>query len=206
VTVKVGIAADDELTLLRAITALEQDGVDVILTAETVDAVASPDAVESLDAAVLALSKGQLAGAVQAFRHTHPELPLVVIGPPEGWPGIRRALERGVDGLLANTEIEARLAVTVRAVCAGYAAVPRPDRSSIDADTLSAREKQVLGMVVMGFSNGEIARTLHLAESTIKSHLSAAFSKLGVASRKEAAALILDPHDGLGPAVLAIST
>jgi DNA-binding NarL/FixJ family response regulator len=38
-----------------------------------------------------------------------------------------------------------------------------------------------------------IARDLGLAESTIKSHLSSAFAKLGVASRAEAAALILDP-------------
>jgi DNA-binding NarL/FixJ family response regulator len=206
VTLKVGIAADDALTLRRALAALEHDGVEVGLAGPTVDAWGSPAAVDGLDAAVLAVSALQPAVMAREFRATHPELPLVVIGPPNGWSGIRRALEGGVDGLVPNAEIETRLALTVRAVCAGYAAVPRPEPSAVDANTLSAREKQVLGMVVMGFSNGEIARTLHLAESTIKSHLSAAFAKLGVASRKEAAALILDPHDGLGPAVLAISS
>ncbi len=44
-----------------------------------------------------------------------------------------------------------------------------------------------------GSTNALIARELGLAESTIKSHLSSAFAKLGVASRAEAAALILDP-------------
>ena len=69
---------------------------------------------------------------------------------------------------------------------------------------LSTREKQVLGMVVLGFTNGEIARQLHLAESTIKSHLSSSFTKLGVRSRNEAAELI-DADGGLGTGILAIS-
>ena len=60
-------------------------------------------------------------------------------------------------------------------------------------------------MVVLGFTNGEIARQLHLAESTIKSHLSSSFTKLGVRSRNEAAELILDADGGLGTGILAIS-
>ena len=49
-------------------------------------------------------------------------------------------------------------------------------------------------MVVMGMSNKAIAGKLFLAESTVKCHLSSAFSKLGVRSRNEAADLIL--HSG----------
>ncbi|MGI8730479.1 MAG: helix-turn-helix domain-containing protein, partial [Solirubrobacteraceae bacterium] len=71
----------------------------------------------------------------------------------------------------------------------------------IDRPTLSGREKQVLSMVVMGLSNKVIAARLFLAESTVKCHLSSAFSKLGVRSRNEAADLILHSGAelGLGP-------
>ena len=201
---KVAIAADVELTRRRAIAALEEDGLEVVLSAKDIDGLAGVPAA-SLDAAVVAISDLRPSAAARSFRQIHPELPLVVVCPPEGWGGLRRALENGVTGVVPAAELEERLAATVRAASTDHAAIPRPEPLNIDVEALSPREKQVLGMVVMGFSNGEIAQTLHLAESTIKSHLSCAFSKLEVGSRKDAAALILDPHGGLGPGILAIS-
>ena len=56
----------------------------------------------------------------------------------------------------------------------------------------------MLGSVVTGRTNAQIADELGLAESTVKSHLSSAFAKLGVASRAEAAALIRDQLNGPG--------
>ncbi len=56
----------------------------------------------------------------------------------------------------------------------------------------------------MGYMNGQIAQQLFLAESTVKSHLSSAFRKLGVRSRNEAVNLILDPERGLGMGILAL--
>ena len=157
------------------------------------------------DVVVLALSGTPATAGARGVRAVDTDLPVVVVSEPRGWSGLRRLLDEGADGFVASGDVEERLAPTVRAVSSGHAAIPRPEAPPIDVDALSTREKQVLGMVVMGFSNGEIARTLHLAESTIKSHLSCVFSKLGVSSRNDAAALILDPHDGPGPGVLAIS-
>ena len=56
----------------------------------------------------------------------------------------------------------------------------------------------------MGYMNIQIAEQLFLAESTVKSHLSSAFSKLGVRSRNEAVDLILDTERGLGIGILAL--
>jgi DNA-binding CsgD family transcriptional regulator len=60
-------------------------------------------------------------------------------------------------------------------------------------------------MVVLDFSNAEIARKLVVSESNVKSHLTSAFNKLGVRSRSAAAELILDSESGLGPGILRIS-
>jgi DNA-binding NarL/FixJ family response regulator len=92
----------------------------------------------------------------------------------------------------------------VAAVLAGQTSVPAPLRASVRRPSLSFREKQILGMVVLGLTNSQIGARLYLAESTVKSHLSSAFAKLGVRSRSEAAALVLDPKESLGPAILAI--
>ena len=54
---------------------------------------------------------------------------------------------------------------------------------------LSARQREILGYVVEGLSNAEIARRLFLSESTIKQHLRTAYKLLGVSNRTEAANL-----------------
>jgi DNA-binding NarL/FixJ family response regulator len=118
---------------------------------------------------------------------------------------IGKAIREGADGLIAEGRLDDSLAPAVRDVCAGQLSLPRELRETFSRPLLSTREKQILAMVVMGFSNGEIAAKLYLTESTVKSHLSSAFAKLGVRSRKEATAAILDPERGLGTGILAIS-
>lgn len=75
--------------------------------------------------------------------------------------------------------------------------MPRSIRSRIAWATFSVREQQILQQVAAGLTNGEIADRLYLSESTIKSHLSSSFRKLGVCSRAEAVAAMLDPDNGL---------
>jgi len=115
---------------------------------------------------------------------------------------VRRALESGVDAAVADERLEAELPVAVRGVCAGLLVVPRTARHHLAPPALTHRERQVLALLVEGCTNAEIAGRLFLAESTVKSHLSGAFSRIGVRSRRDAAALILDPASGLAGAVL----
>ena len=82
--------------------------------------------------------------------------------------------------------------------------VPPATASRSAPPALSTREKQILGLVVMGYMNCQIAERLFLAESTVKSHLSSAFGKLGVRSRNEAVSLILNPDRGLGTGILSL--
>lgn len=127
---------------------------------------------------------------------------LVVICHAADGRGARRTLDAGVDGLMFADAIEVVLVPTISAVMAGQTVVPSRLRSAVIKPSLSFREKQILGLVALGFTNRQIGSRLFLAESTVKSHLSSVFTKLGVRSRSEAAAIILDPHDSLGLGIL----
>ncbi len=118
---------------------------------------------------------------------------------------LRDLLAAGTVGIVSQDDVRQTLETTVDAVSRGLVVVPTTLWQPLARPTLSPREKQALAMVVMGFSNGEIAARLYVTEATVKSHLSSAFAKLGVRSRAQATALILDPNQGLGAGVLAIS-
>lgn len=132
--------------------------------------------------------------------------PTVIVSPDAHGAALRRALSAGASGLVLDTDIDSALAAAVRAVAANQTCVPRALKIAVDKPTLSHREREVLKLAVSGRTNGEIAATLCLAESTVKSHLSAAFHRLGVRSRREAATLVLDPDEGLMSIVLGTDT
>lgn len=104
---------------------------------------------------------------------------------------LRRAVQSGVAGIVMDDEIERTLTATVRAVAVGQLAFPPGLRRHVAPKSLSHREKEVMTLAARGFTNRQIAVELFLSESTVKTHLSTAFSKLDVASRAEAAALML---------------
>jgi DNA-binding NarL/FixJ family response regulator len=145
---------------------------------------------------------GQLAQLRALLRGRRPVVAVV----PSVSPGIlRSAVRAGLLGCVVEERAPETLASAIRSVRSGHVVLPR---RFFDAPqpVLSAREKQVLGMVVMGLTNAEIATRLHLAESTVKSHLSTCFVKLGVRNRGQAAALILSPDNELGLGILGITT
>jgi DNA-binding NarL/FixJ family response regulator len=135
-------------------------------------------------------------------RHSGPLVAVV-----KEMPGARgaRAIAARLEGAVLATEIEHALLPTLEAVAVGQCVVPRSVRQIVDRPPLSPRERQILAMVVMDFSNAEIAQKLFVSESNVKNHLSSAFQKLGVKSRSAAAELILDGESGLGPGILRIS-
>jgi len=59
------------------------------------------------------------------------------------------------------------------------------------ANTLSAREREVLRLLADGLSNAEIARELFLSEGTVRNYVSSLFIKLGVSDRTQAAVVAL---------------
>lgn len=145
-----------------------------------------------------------LPGLVEPLTRRFAQAPVVVVCSSIQRRAVRAALAAGATGVVLHDDLDCALGPCLQAVRAGQVCLPRRNWQQIEPPVLSSREKQVLGLVVMGYMNSQIAEQLFLAESTVKSHLSSAFGKLGVRSRHEAVARILDPHRGLGVGILAL--
>ena len=122
---------------------------------------------------------------------------IVIVSPGCSPVAARRAIRAGADSVILESHLEETLAPAVRAVAAGLSALPVPLRNAADRPALSHREREVLRLAIAGNTNSEIASGMFLAQSTVKSHLSSAYRKLGAGGRKEATSLILDPDEGL---------
>ena len=127
---------------------------------------------------------------------------IVIVSPDCSPLAARRAIRAGAASVVLECHLEETLAPAVRAVAAGLSAVPVPLRNAPDRPALSHREREVLRLAIAGNTNSQIASGMFLAQSTVKSHLSSAYRKLGAGSRKEATSMILDPDEGLLEIVL----
>lgn len=200
----VGIACSDGSLCRRIRAALAAEGMTVVLVVAAASDL--PDKCARARPDVLVLTHdgedGTQLGKRLAGRP--PDARVVLVSAKlegAGW----KELEAGADGIVLESRVELALPAAVRAVAAGQLSLPAEAKTRLERPALSFREKQILGLVTLGLANAEIAAKLHLAESTVKSHLSSAFGKLGVRSRSEAAALILDPNGPIGPGILRIS-
>jgi DNA-binding NarL/FixJ family response regulator len=135
--------------------------------------------------------------ALRALRRHAPDSRTVVIARDGKNRSGRQALNAGADAFVLEQHASDALGPAIRAVIAGFVCVPRVDRRLVAKPAFSHRERQVLELLVAGMTNAQIAERLYLSESTIKSHVASAFAKLGVRSRKDAAAILLDPAEGL---------
>jgi DNA-binding NarL/FixJ family response regulator len=70
---------------------------------------------------------------------------------------------------------------------ANASATPPSDSTSTQLEAITKREKEVLILIAQGLSNKEIASVLHIAEKTVKTHVSSILGKLNLADRTQAA-------------------
>jgi DNA-binding NarL/FixJ family response regulator len=188
-----------ELVVRRLVEVLDRDGLVVrIVYAGLTDL--PLDLLERRPDAVLLQASGRSANAEALVRRTRAALPqagIVVICSSCSSRSMAALLDAGADGIVPAEELERSLPAVVRAAIARQISVPRSLRHLVNPPALSQREKEILALVAAGLTNGQIATRLYLAESTVKTHLSSAFRRLGVRSRREAAALVLSSDDGM---------
>jgi DNA-binding NarL/FixJ family response regulator len=130
-------------------------------------------------------------------KEKNPEASVLVFGLHEDLPLARAALRAGARGFIHAGMRPEQLIRAVEVAAEGEIVAPRRlleylinHEEHTDLDALTARQREILGLVVEGLSNAEIGKRLYLSESTIKQHLRAAYKALGVRNRTEAARLI----------------
>ena len=138
-------------------------------------------------------------------RRRRPSTRVVVLSGSDNRSDILAALEAGVHGYIIKNARTDLLVERLAYIMSGEIYVPstladqpvaKPSMAAAEtmrpagaSHALSDRQRQVLEGLVMGLSNKQIARELHLAEGTVKMHIGALFRALGASNRAHAAAL-----------------
>ncbi len=143
--------------------------------------------------------------ALSLLRKHHPTLPVVVISASDDPPSVLDAINRGAMGFIPKSSDGIQLKNALRLVLAKSVYVPlsalaaplgasgAPPKPAIEGRGnalrdlgMSAREIEVLALVVQGLPNKLIARQLGIAEPTVKSHVAAGLRALNVDNRTQA--------------------
>ena len=129
--------------------------------------------------------------AAIVIRSEFPDARMIALTTYGGDEDIRRALNAGVQAYLTKDVLHDELLKAIHAVHAGErylpAAVAAAVSPQVSRPDLSAREMQVLELIVQGLANKQIAYHLRIAEHTVKNHVKSILSKLGVQDRTQAA-------------------
>lgn len=142
------------------------------------------------------------AESLAALRDGFPEAKVAVISAWEDRSDILAALGAGVHGYIPKSLASTQIASALQGILEGRIFVPpamgkrdgAPGDSGaggafkLDQDKLTLRQRDVLQELLKGQASKEIARTLDIAEGTVKIHLAAIYRALGVRTRAEAIA------------------
>jgi two-component system NarL family response regulator len=129
--------------------------------------------------------------AIIAIRAEFPDASIIALSTYGGDEDIRRALQAGARAYLTKDVLHDELIRAIHAVHDGEQYLPPSVSAALASSTLpaglSAREMEVLALIVKGRGNKQIAYQLGIAEHTVKNHVKNILSKLSVDDRTQAA-------------------
>lgn len=162
------------------------------------DALTVAKTAETLGLVLLDLKMPGMNGlhGVEVMRRARPGVPVVILSGHVEREEVLAAVRAGANGYIPKTISGTALINALRLVLAGESYLPTSilvDNGSNDRkiptsplSTLSAREREILGYLIEGQTNKEIARRLDLQEITIKIHLRNVYRKIGAVNRAQA--------------------
>jgi DNA-binding NarL/FixJ family response regulator len=133
--------------------------------------------------------------AIAAIRNEYPDARIIVLSTYDGDEDIYRAFQAGARAYLLKDMHHDELVNAIRAVHQGQRFIPPVIANRLaermPRSELTARELEVLKLIVKGMSNKEIASALSITEGTVKIHVNNLLGKLGVSDRTKAATTAL---------------
>ena len=142
---------------------------------------------------------------IRALRAAGVDTRIVIFSVSDDHDDVLEALREGADGYLLKDMEPEELIEQIRLAGQGKMALSaeltqvlaqairgRPSASEAQPSMLTKREKDVLKLIAKGQSNKMIARSLDIAEGTVKVHVKRLLSKLGMRSRTEAAVWVVE--------------
>ena len=193
------IVVDDQAVVRQGFVALINTVPDMEVIAEGINGQQAIDLYRQHQPDVMLIDlRMPVIGGVEALttiRREFPEARLIVLTTYDGDEDIYRSLQAGAKGYLLKDMFFEELESAIRSVHAGSRRIPAVIAERLaermTGSILTARELEVLELIVKGQSNKEIAVSLKISEATVKSHVNSLLSKLGVTDRTQAATTAL---------------
>ena len=198
------LVADDHPVVRAGLRMLLSAQPDMEVVGEAVDGTSALALALELkpDVVIMDITMGDTNGinATREIRRRLPETKVLVLTMHDDEEYLRLMLEAGATGYLLKQAVDTELAVAIRAVLRGeiflYPSFTRilldgisPRREPDDSgqrdryDLLSDREKEVLQLIALGYTNRQVADQLYLGVKTIETYRARVMDKLGLRSR-----------------------
>ncbi|MEG8116419.1 response regulator transcription factor, partial [Xanthomonas hortorum] len=192
--------ADDQILVRAGLRALlQQQGVEVVCEADDGQSLLDALVINTVDVVLSDIRMPGLDGiqALQQLRDRGDRTPVLLLTTFDDSDLLLRATEAGAQGFLLKDAAPEDLREAIERVASGETLLQPVSTDPVRAryqfrdqqpprETFSEREVAILRLLAGGYSNKEIARTLFLAEGTVKNYVSTILEKLGTRDRTRA--------------------
>jgi len=196
------LIADDHAVVRTGLSAMLGAEKDILVTDQAkngkeavVKALVNPP-----DVIVMDLRMPEMDG-VEATVELHRKLPntrILVLTSFGEADDVAHALESGAAGAITKTAEDAELVDVVRRIAAGEDYISPTLRKLLHdnppVQKLSSRQTEILGYIVKGLTNKDIAEMLHIRQDSVEEHVNLILAKICAANRAEAVSIALRKH------------